>query len=71
MDKIAYYFKEQDPKTIDWNFEVAAAVKEVLGGVWRSPSSDRQDFTIEGTLIDRDRPQRARITIKDDRDRSR
>jgi hypothetical protein len=33
MDKIAYYFKEQDPKTIDWNFEVAAAVKEVWGSV--------------------------------------
>jgi len=71
VDKVAYYFKERDPKAFNWGFEVPATVKEVMAGTWRSPSSDRQDFTIEGTLIDDGKPRKARITIKDDRDRSR
>lgn len=68
MAKLAVYLKDRKPSSIDWDFEISSAIKEVMGGSWNTPSPDKQgkDLSIEGTILDgAKKGKRVKIEFKD------
>ena len=68
MARIALSVRNLKPEAIDWQWEVETAIKEVLGGKWRSSGSapaeaQETDWVIEGTRLDPIK-RKMRITVK-------
>lgn len=68
IGKLASYLKDRNPRSIDWQFEISSAIKEVISGVWNTPTPapKNEPVVIQGTVLD-GKKRRVKITIKDDR----